>query len=465
MRRTRSIAYPVLALTLALTAGAAGAQTTPARIATVHIDIKPQSLGSALTQFGAQTGIRVFVYSDIAAGLNTGGVSGQLSADDALSQLLANTGLTYSYINPKAVEIHRMTESIRGTSLDTQMAASPATAAAPSDARAPTDEADLQASHDDRIQTVSEVIVTAQKRKQNILDVPISITAINSEDIERRKLVGADDYLRGLPGVNQTNEAEGQTITIRGLETSPAAQNFSSGNTVATYFGETATTNSAGLAGDTNVDLKLVDIERVEVLRGPQGTAFGSSSLGGAVRTIPVAPKLDRVEGKVNASYSDTSGLNGQNYDAQGVINIPLVADMLAVRAVAYNFRDAGYYRNVAGSDPALQATFARYGAQSSAVDFRQVGGTDTWGGRLAMLLQPTDDFKLTVSYLTQESGSTGFGFANRPGYVQALPLVAPQQAIDGTRQPASQTKIQIANATGELDLHWADLLATYSYV
>src|SRR6185437_5436139 len=166
MRRTRSIAYPVLALTLALTAGAAGAQTTPARIATVHIDIKPQSLGSALTQFGAQTGIRVFVYSDIAAGLNTGGVSGQLSADDALSQLLANTGLTYSYINPKAVEIHRMTESIRGTSRDTQMAASPATAAAPSDARAPTDEADLQASHDDRIQTVSEVIVTAQKRKK-----------------------------------------------------------------------------------------------------------------------------------------------------------------------------------------------------------------------------------------------------------------------------------------------------------
>ena len=80
--------------------------------------------------------------------------------------------------------------------------------------------------------------------------------------------------------------------------------------------------------------MKLADIERVEVLRGPQGTTFGDSALGGAVRTIPVAPKLDTFEVKVVGGYSDTSGTSGNNYELQGIVNFPLVDSKLAVRLV-----------------------------------------------------------------------------------------------------------------------------------
>jgi iron complex outermembrane receptor protein len=137
---------------------------------------------------------------------------------------------------------------------------------------------------------IEHIVVTARKRAERIEDVPVSIAVVTVDDIDRRGLVSSEDYLRGMPGVNQGRDHAGQTVVIRGIESSPSYQNWYSGTTVATYFGETPTTNSAGLSGGTNVDLKLVDIQRVEVLRGPQGTAIGSSSLGGAVRTIPIAP-------------------------------------------------------------------------------------------------------------------------------------------------------------------------------
>lgn len=93
---------------------------------------------------------------------------------------------------------------------------------------------------------LEEIIVTASKRAESIQDVPISIAAITADEIDRRGLVSAEDYLRGIPGVNQTSDPVGSSIIIRGVETSPSYQNYSSGTTVATYFGETPTTNSAG---------------------------------------------------------------------------------------------------------------------------------------------------------------------------------------------------------------------------
>ena len=152
--------------------------------------------------------------------------------------------------------------------------------------------------------SLSEIVVTATRRAENIQDVPLSIAAVTADDIAQRNFVSEEDYLRTIPGVNQVDEVGSSAIIIRGVETSPSFQNFASGPTVATYFGETSTTASAGLTGGSNVDIKLVDIDRVEVLRGPQGTTFGSSSLGGAVRIIPAAPKLDEFGGEVAANYS-----------------------------------------------------------------------------------------------------------------------------------------------------------------
>jgi outer membrane receptor protein involved in Fe transport len=303
---------------------------------------------------------------------------------------------------------------------------------------------------------LEEVIVTAQKRAQRLTDVPLSVSVVTAGEIDARGLLNSGDYLRGMPGVNQLDSALNQTIVIRGIESATTFQNFGSGPTTATYFGETPTTNAAGLFGGTNVDIKLVDVERVEVLRGPQGTAFGNSSLGGAVRTIPVAPKLDRFEGALSGNYSVTADSGGDNHMTQGVANIPLVLDRFAVRATAYQFADSGYYQNRAGSDAAFRAAAAGYGALASSIDEDEVGSYSVKGGRIAALFQATDDLRLTVSYLAQRAEADGVIGSRGSDYRQTEFQVSPEHAIAGRSGGYSNIDIDLANVTMEYALGWA---------
>ena len=310
-----------------------------------------------------------------------------------------------------------------------------------------------------------EIIVTATRREQSVLDVPISIAVVTADEISKRGMVSAEDYLRGIPGVNQTSDPVGSSIIIRGLETSPSFQNFSSGTTVATYFGETPITNSGGLAANTNVDIKLVDIERIEVLRGPQGTSFGDSSLGGAVRVIPARPKTDKVEGHVGAGYSHTGGYGGDNYMLQGTVNVPVIADVLAIRATGYRFSDSGYYRDNANIDPTLQEAAAFYGAEPYANAYTNIGSSKFTGARISALVRPTENLTLQLSYLSQKTELNGNALANSGTYDQALFDVAPQHVIRGQKSGASDMDISLFNATLEYDLGWGNLLATYSHI
>jgi len=313
---------------------------------------------------------------------------------------------------------------------------------------------------------MENIVVTARKRTESLQDVPVSIAVVTVDDIDRRGLVSAEDYLRGMPGVNQSRDHAGQSIVIRGIESQPGYQNWYSGTTVATYFGETPTTNSAGLSGGTNIDLKLVDIERVEVLRGPQGTAIGSSSLGGAVRTIPIAPKLDRFEGEVAAGYSSTSGYGGSNYRMQGVANIPLIADKLAIRAVAYRFDDSGIYRNRAGSSPEFRARLVEpLAAQDFANDRDDVGQQSAVGGRLAAAFQATEDLRFSLSYITQRTETDGYAMATSGTFEQTMLDVATENVHRGQRGGYSDTDIDIVNAVMDYDMGWANLVGTYSYL
>lgn len=322
-----------------------------------------------------------------------------------------------------------------------------------------------------RLTGLEEVVVTAQKREERLQDVPISITAVTMEDIDRRGLVSAEDYLRGIPGVNYVEGGMGGGVVIRGLETNP--QNPAAvGRAVATYFGETSVTGTQG-GVDAN-DIKLVDIARVEVLRGPQGTAFGNSALGGAIRIIPAAPRLDRFEGKLAANYSVTSGTGGDNHMIQGVANLPLVQDRLAIRASAFRFEDSGYYRNVAGSDPTFQAISNQWDAQAFATDADEIGGTLFTGGRIAALFRATDNLTVTLTYLTQEterdlqaqSGTDGLlaPTALAP-FEQARWQIANEQVMRGARWGLQASHIDLVNLTAEYDLNWSSLVATVSHI
>jgi len=475
MTRTRSHVGTWFGISLSTLSICAAADNVPLGLPTVNLDMKAQPIGAALNELAQASGMQILFYSDAVNALDTPALAGAFTPVAALERVLANTGLTYSYVNARTVEVHRqadanptsgetsLMQSVRSTPLTGNLRVSEVV----SGTQAQTDSrrADPPDSGTRR-RNLEEVVVTAQKRTERLQDVPLSIAVVSARDIDRRGLVNSEDYLRGLPGVNQTDSGWGQSIVIRGTETSTESQTYNSGATVATYFGETPTTNTAGLGGGTSVDLKLVDIERVEILRGPQGTAFGNSSLGGAVRTIPVAPKLNRLEGKVAGGYSVTADTGGDNYNIQAVANFPIVDDRLAIRAVAYQYQDSGFYRNRAKSDAAFQTNVvARYAAQAFAADADEVGSYRALGGRIAALYQVSDDLRLTLTYTSQNTETDGFALSNSGVYEQTLLQVAPENVARGRKDGLFDTQIEIANATLAYDFGWADLLATYSYI
>ena len=137
---------------------------------------------------------------------------------------------------------------------------------------------------------LEEIVVTATKRSASVQDVPLAVSAISAEQIEARGFREFSDYLNTLPSVHIEDTGPARnSIKIRGISTGE----FGSPPTVATYFGEVPTT-ATGQQINGNANPRLVDMERVEVLRGPQGTLFGANALAGAVRLIPAAPDPER---------------------------------------------------------------------------------------------------------------------------------------------------------------------------
>lgn len=472
-----SLAATALLLATVQLAAADGAQATVRK----STNIPAEPLGIALQTLAKERGFQVAYVSDEVDRQRTQGASGHLTVDEALTQVLRGTGLTFRHVADNGV-------SILPAGTPAGSPSSPPSEGPSTQKREPVSRGKAersfpgpfrmaqvdhgQAADSSSIEAkeqssglLEEVIVTAEKRSERVQDVPISMSVVTAADIDHRRLFNAEDYLRGIPGVNEVDSAQGQSIIIRGMETSPLNQNFGAGVTTATYFGETPTTNTAGLGNGTNVDLKLVDVERVEVLRGPQGTAFGDSSMGGAVRTIPVAPSVAGFEAKVAAGYSNTQGTGGNNYNAQATVNMPLVADRLALRAVGYEYKDSGYYRNLAGTDPAFQAaSVIPYSAQAYAVDRDNVGAANVYGGRVAALYEATQDLKFQLSYLVQRDEQDGMAVSSSSGtYDQTMFEVAPEHYVRGQAEGASDLNIDILNATMSYNVGWADLVATYS--
>ncbi len=317
------------------------------------------------------------------------------------------------------------------------------------------------------IGAVQEIIVTAQKRTERLQDVPISIAVIGNQDIERRGLIGMEDYMRSIPGVNQIDRGPADnSIVIRGITTNPEFQNSNAGATVATYFDETPITGAAGYAAG-GIDVRPVDIERIEVLRGPQGTAYGSSSLSGTLRIIPAKPKLDGFSAKLAGTYSNTGGFGGDNSMIQGIFNLPVVADKLALRAVGYRYDESGFYRNIAGLDPATITVAENYGLGDFVRGYVQdrVGGAVTTGGRLAALWQPTDKLNFTLNYFIQRIEQDGNAEVDSGKYAQTRMPIAPDGRLRGEAGEVADTKLDLLNLVMNYDLGWGALTSAVSWI
>jgi outer membrane receptor protein involved in Fe transport len=211
---------------------------------------------------------------------------------------------------------------------------------------------------------IEEIIVTAQRRTENIQNVPIAIQALTSETLSQLNVTRIDDFVRYLPNVTAPSSGPGQSqVFMRGL--SVGSDGVQSGGSisgfpnVAIYLDD-----QSGQLPSRNLDVYAADLERVEVLEGPQGTLFGAGAQAGAVRYITNKPKLNVTEGSVNVGYGTTAG-GDPNNDLTAVINVPIVANTFGVRAVIYRDHHGGYIDNVPGTftrkDSDLGIGYANY--------------------------------------------------------------------------------------------------------
>ncbi|QXQ08048.1 TonB-dependent receptor [Sphingosinicellaceae bacterium] len=228
----------------------------------------------------------------------------------------------------------------------------------------------------------SDIVVTAQKRSEALIDVPQSISVVRGETLERQQAFSFQDYAKLVPGlqISQSNPGESRLI-LRGIDTGGTAA------TVATYVDETPFGSSSGLVNGAILagELDTFDMARIEVLRGPQGTLYGASSLGGVVKFVTNAPDFDKLEARGRASVETVAG-GDLSYMGSALINVPL-AQNLAVRA-------SGFYRDYGGF---IDST----GIGGSNVA-KNINGSKSYGGRVSALFKPSTAVSLRLTAIVQ---------------------------------------------------------------
>jgi iron complex outermembrane receptor protein len=326
---------------------------------------------------------------------------------------------------------------------------------------------------------VSVIIVTATKQSEDLQDVPISVQAIGAEQLDELKIDTFDDYLKQLPTVTAGGSGPGQsTIYIRGLaSTTPnltTAGVAGLAPNVALYLDE----QPLGQPG-RNLDVYAADLERIEVLSGPQGTLFGASSQAGVVRLITAKPSLSGYDVAASVGVSFTKG-GESSYNAEAMVNVP-VTDSLAVRAVVYLDDQGGYIDNVAGTLDASEsgrfreATDVRSngvpvgpnrqgfqpGGPAAGTNFIAADNTglveddfnDTQysGFRVSALYEVTPDWRITLTHARQSVESDGVFFADPDLGLDNLDVQRYEQ--DRLEDDFSNTSWTVEGRLGALDI------------
>lgn len=313
----------------------------------------------------------------------------------------------------------------------------------------------------ERDDAVPDIVVTAQKRVERIQDVPISITAITADAIEKRGFAQMGDYLLAQPSVviQDRGPARNQVI-IRGISTVVGNES----PTVAFYIGETPVTSGLGFGANGFPDLRTFDVGRVEVLRGPQGTLYGAGSMGGTVKVVPNEALIGRWQAKAEASLSTTEH-GGTGSSVAAAVNAPL-GEVAAIRLAGYHYRDAGFIDNLypGSPDPSLPVaalgglSWMDVGVSAFGVPARNDHNANSRyvdGVRGAITFQPTGRLKLVVGALYQRSVANGLT-ENLPslGYYM-------QSRFRGERL---KDKFQLYNVTLSYDLGIVALTSATAY-
>jgi len=391
----------------------------------VAFSIASQPLTEALDDLSHQAGVQVLHRT--AGGVPepmTHSVTGVLSLQEALERLLEGTGYRYELVNDRTVRVWMPAKQDSPQSDGSKSADSPFGAVRADQAPAGSQGVQPKETSSGPPAALEEVVVTAQKREERLQDVPVPVTAISGDTLVNSNQLLLQDYYASVPGLSLTpTTASSLILAIRGVTTGQTNP------TVGVTVDDVPYGSTTLLGGGTVVpDIDPGDLARVEVLRGPQGTLYGASSMGGLLKFVTADPSTDSVGGRIQAGLSGVQNGADIGYNVRGSVNLP-INDTLAVRASAFTRRDPGYIDN-----PVLHVD----GINEARIN----------GGRLSALWRPLEDFTLKLSALYQESKSDGSNDVDLPvnGYVG--PTLGPLQQNYAQGAGAYDRKVQAYSAT-----------------
>jgi iron complex outermembrane receptor protein len=368
------------------------AEAASPRIA-FHVDAKRYS--EALLDLAQQANVTL-IGAAACEGFSRNGVAGAFTLEQALDQLLDGAPCTWRMVAPGAVEIAR---------------------SAPEAARPPP-----------RVQ-VSEVLVTATKRVANARQLAVSVTAVPGPDLQATGATDVGAAAGQLAGVLATNLGPGRNkLLLRGL--SDGAYTGRARSTVVTYLDDIPINYNA-----PDPDLRLVDVDRVEVARGPQGALYGSGSLSGIYRIVSRKPEFDRFTGEVRLTGALTA--HGKPSEAtEGYVNVPLLGQAAALRLSAYQEIQGGYLDDVS-------------------LKRNDVDRTTREGGRLTLLLQPSDDWSVSLTGAGQHLNSEDTHYT-RPGMGLTRANRIPEPHVND---------IALASATLKRSWGWGEVTSSTGFI
>jgi outer membrane receptor protein involved in Fe transport len=307
-----SLATSAAMATLTMFAPGALAQARAQEASANAISVDSQDLGSALRALARQTGMQIVFEPGAVSGRLAPEVRNAGSPEQALQRMLADSGLTY-----------------RSTGRGTYTILAQATQAPPTQL----DGAEQAASSEE------EIVVTARKREESLIDVPAAITAFTDAAITDTGAREISDFIEASPGVSMVADGAFQQLAVRGVATSLG------GNANGYYLDDVPFT---GVSVPWNPNVQPFDLERVEVLRGPQGTLFGEGSMGGTIRILTHAPELGEFVGRVEGSTSSTNDGDSSN-GVRAMLNLPLFGDRVALRVVGLHEERGGWLEGPLG--------------------------------------------------------------------------------------------------------------------
>ncbi|HEX4740762.1 MAG TPA: TonB-dependent receptor [Caulobacteraceae bacterium] len=295
--------------------------------------------------------------------------------------------------------------------------------------------------------TIGEVIVTAEKRAENVQHVPISIQVLDSKALQQLDVNNFQDYVKYLPSVAfQTFAPDQTTIYIRGVADGGNANHSGPQPSVGSYLDEQPITTIGG-----TLDIHAYDLARVEVLAGPQGTLYGASSESGTVRFITNKPTTSGFEAGYDLQ-GNTVAHGKEGYVAEGFVNIPLTSNV-AVRLVGFDEHDSGYINNVFGTRTFERPDGTIDGTINNAAyvknDFNPV---DTYGGRAALKWDINDKWSITPSVVAQDMRADGV-FGYEPGVGN---LEVQRFAPDSFHDRWIQSALTVQGKIGRYDLTYS---------